>query len=85
MKLTNKDIEIILEDFKADPNSKETKLRLLAAFVQKTGILFGMSLSGDVIEDLMQWADDAHLEVCDTCRMFEQGGAESLFSGSPDA
>lgn len=84
MKLTNEDIQMIMEDYHDDPNSKETKLRLLAAFFQTIAPKVGITPGGDVVADLMEWASEAHLEACTTCREFEEKGLDKLFSGSED-
>lgn len=85
MKLTNEDIKLILEEYNGDPKSKANKLRLLAAFVAKVGPMVGISADGDVVDDLMQWADEAHLEECEFCSKFEREGLAALFSGAPNA
>lgn len=79
MKLTNEDIRDILDEFNEDPDSKANKLRLLAAFFTKVAPMVGLTLEGDIVGDLMEWAREAHIEECSTCR-----AAEKLFSGSED-
>lgn len=85
MKLTNEEIVMILQDFQKEPDSKAAKMRLLAAFFQKVAPMVGLEMEGDIVKDLMEWAVDAHLEECSTCRDFEEKGLAGLFSGSPDA
>lgn len=71
MKLTDEQIELILEDWQENPDSKESKLRLLAAFVQKVSPIVGFEPQGEVIADLMDWAKDAHIEQCKECAMVD--------------